>query len=353
MRTEAALILMTVIGLTCAAGDGWARFPVEHPVFPANVDDDDVPALKEQTAMVMDFSRDQINDWIVAKSSFQMIACPNCEYPGGRRDRKNYWRWTPEAPEQITCANCGMVHPNEQYPMSEVEEIVDPTGQVQQFPCYPGEDGYKYYITGKIENARKQYMEREVPKLADLYAATGDDRYALQAAEILDRLADVYPHYNVQICRRGGSPLLIENIEILEPDENGLVEVPPVNSGTAGVNEGAHYPYWSNRRGDGWNGWFYSEMPLSLAYAWDRIATCPGISEDMRANVEGYLRATANYARSYPPYLGNMDPSLIRGFAVIGRVIGEPEFVHDALRRVELILNNRFFPDGNWREAAP
>ncbi|MFP4250971.1 MAG: hypothetical protein ACLFU7_15020, partial [Armatimonadota bacterium] len=353
MRTEAALILMIVIGLVYGAPDASARFPVQHPVFPANVDDNDVPALKEQTAMVMEFTPEEIDDWIVAKSSFQMIACPNCEYPGGRRDRKNYWRWTPDAPEQITCANCGMVHPNEQYPMSEVDEIVDPTGQVQQFPYYPGEDGYKYYIAGKIDNARKRHMESMVPRLANLYAATGEDEYALQAAAILDRLAEVYPHYNVQICRRAGSPLLIEDIEILEPDENGLVEVPPVDSGRAGGNDGAHYPYWSNRRGDGWNGWFYSEMPVGLAYAWDRIAGCGEIGEDVRVNVEDYLRATANYARSYPPYLGNMDPSLIRGFAVIGRVIGEPEYVHDALRRVELSLENRFFPDGNWREAAP
>jgi len=48
-----------------------------------------------------------------------------------------------------------------------------------------------------------------------------------------------------------------------------------------------------------------------------------------------------------------MDPSLIRGLAAIGRVIGEPEFVHDALRRVKLILGWQFYPDGIWREASP
>ncbi|MGI5817575.1 MAG: heparinase II/III domain-containing protein [Armatimonadota bacterium] len=359
MRIEAVLMLMAVLAIV-TMGDAWARFPVDHPVYPAEVGEEQVPLLIEQTAMVMEFTREQIDDWIVAKSSFQMVACPNCEYPGGRRDRKNYWRWTPDAPEQITCANCGMTHFNEQYPMSEVQETVDPTGQAQQFPYYPGDDGYRYYLAGKIDNARKQHMERTVPRIADLYAATGEGRYARQAAQILDRLADAYPHYNVQICRRSGSPLLVEEIEILQPDANGLVEVPPPDSGRAGSNENAHYPYWSNRRGDGWNGWLYSEMPTGLAYAWDRIASSEEIErlseelgKDVRANIQDYFRATANYTRSYPPYLGNMDPSLIRGFAVIGRVIGEPEFVHDALRRIPLILENRFFPDGNWREAAP
>lgn len=353
MRPKAVLILLAMTGVVCATGVAWGRFPVDHPVFPKDVSEDGVAALKEQTAMVMDFSREEIDAWIVAKSSFQMVACPNCEYPGGRRDRKSYWSWSPDRPEQITCTNCGMIHINEEYPMSEVEEITDPTGAVQRFPYYPGEDGYRYYLSGKIDNERKKYMERAVQRLADLYSGTGDDRYALQAAQILDRLADAYEHYNVQICRREGSPLLIEEIEILQPDEHGLVEVPPALTGEAGGDDGAHYPYWSNRRGDGWNGWLYSEMPISLAYAWDRIAACEQIDEPVRENVEGFLRATANYARSYPPYLGNMDPSLISAFSVIGRVIGEPEYVHDALRRVRLILQNRFFPDGNWREAAP
>lgn len=360
MRFEAVWVAFIVIGFLFTSGSSWARYPVEHPVFPTSVPEERVPQLLEQTAMVMELTRDEIDDWIVAKSSFQMIACPNCEYPGGRRDRKNYWRWSPDTPEQVNCANCGITHPDDRYPMSEVDLITDPTGQVQQFPYYPGADGYKYYIAGKIDNARKQYMERMVPQITELYVATEDDRYARQAAQILDRLAEVYPHYNVQICRRPGSPLLIEDIAILEPDENGLVEVPEPGTGVAGRNDGAHYPYWSNRRGDGWNGWLYSEPAIALAYAWDRIAASEEIGRlsddldsDVRENVEGYLRATANYARSYPPYLGNMDPTLIRAFAVIGRVIGEPEFVHDALRRVPLILKNRFFPDGNWREAAP
>ncbi len=360
MRSRIAGVIM--LGVLCVfmCASAWARFPVEHPVFPIEVPEERIPQLQEQTAMVMELTRDEIDEWIVARSSFQMIACPNCEYPGGRRDRTNYWRWTPDAPEQIHCANCEITHPDDRYPMSEVDLITDPTGQVQEFPYYPGEDGYKYYITGKIDNARRQYMERIVPRIAELYVATEDDRYARQAAQILDRLADAYPHFNVQICRRAGSPILLEDIEILEPDEHGLVEVPEPGTGRAGRDDGAHYPYWSNRRGVNWNGWLYAEPVTALAYAWDRIAASDEIDrlsddlgKDVRENVNGYLRATANYARSYPPYLGNMDPTLIRAFAVIGRVIGEPEFVHDALRRVPLILENRFFPDGNWREAAP
>lgn len=337
-----------------------AAYPVLHPVFqPAAASAESVAAERAATALVMSFDRAAIDRWIVAKSSFQMVACPNCEWPGGRRDRKNYWRWTPDDPERIRCVHCGAVYPDERYPLSALQRSTDPTGHVQEFPYFPGRDGYRYYLAGKLENARKQYMESLVPRLARLYSATGEACYAWQAAQILDRLAEAYPHYNPQVCRREGSPLLLE-LPILAAPDDGLVPVPPFGRGVPGRDDGAYYPYWSNRRGDGWNGWLYSEMPTQLAYAYDAIAASPELDRlstelgrDVRAGLRQFFLDTANYVRSYPPYAGNMDPSIIQGFAVIGRVIGEPELVHDALRRVQLILDKRFYPDGNWEEGAP
>ena len=352
-----ALFVLSVVAFV-AGGGGSLAAEVQHPVFPSSVAPRQVAGLKARVEKVMGFSRAEIDQWIVAKSSFQMVACPNCEWPGGRRDRKNYWRWSVEDPERVHCTHCGAIYPDQRYPMSAVDRIVDPTGQEQEFPYYPGKDGYKYYLTGKIDNARKQYMEQIASVLASLYVGTHDARYARQAALILDRLAAAYPHYNVQICRREGSPLLLKT-EILQAPE-GLVAVPRAISPTIGRNDGSHYPYWSNRRGDGWNGWYYSELPTSLVYAYDAIAASDALDRlsaelghDVRGRICGFFRDTANYARSYPIYLGNMDPTLISGFAVIGRVIGEPELVHDALRRVRLILERQFYPDGTWREGAP
>ena len=347
-----SVILLVVAAEVTLAGD------VKHPVFPPTIQGHQVRALKTQAAKVMGFSRDEIGRWIVAKSSFEIVACPNCEWPGGRRDRKNYWRWSPDDPEHVRCTHCGIVYPDPRYPMSAVEQITDPTGKVQEFPYYPGKDGYKYYLAGKVDNARKQYMEHAVSTLAALHVATRHAAYARQAAMILDRLAEAYPHYNVQICRREGSPLLLK-LPILNASD-GLVAVPKAESPTAGQNDVSYYPYWSNRRGDGWNGWYYSELPTAMVYAYDLIAASDALDHlsvdlghDVRARICGFFRDTANYVRSYPMYLGNMDPTLIGGFTVIGRVIGEPEFVHDALRRLRLILERQFYPDGNWREGSP
>ena len=353
------LLVAIAFSMACCTVSGVAGdWEVKHPVFPRSVEGRRVASLKAQAAKVMGFSREETNRWIVMQSSFQVVACPNCEWPGGRRDRKDYWRWSPEDPEHICCSHCGIVYPNARYPMSAIERIKDPTGEVKEFPYYPGKDGYKYYLTGKIDRARKHYMEGMVTVLADLYAATRDASYARQAALILDRLAEAYPHYNVQICRREGSPLLL-NLPILKATD-GLVAVPKEKPAVAGRDDGCYYPYWSNRRGTGWNGWYYSEMPVALAYAYDAIAASGALDRlsvelrrDVRGGICGFFRDTANYARSYPLYLSNMEPSLISGFAVIGRVIGEPEFVHDAVRRVRLILEQQLFPDGNWREGSP
>jgi len=236
--------------------------------------------------------------------------------------------------------------------------MTDPTGKRQEYPYWEAPDGYRYYLQGKVENCKKQYMERMAGALARLYVGTGDSGAARQAARILTRLADAYPHYNAQICRKKGSPVLLD-IPSLEPPD-GVQPVPGLAEDMQGLATPTHYPYWSNRRGDGWNGWHYSEMPVALVRAYGLVAASPVLDalsnesgRDVRAHIEGFFRATANFCRSYPIYLGNMDPSLIRGLATIGRVIGEPVFVHDAMRRARLLLDWRLFPDGNWRECAP
>lgn len=359
MKATAALPLVS-LALTLFMAMGPVRgYEVSHPVFPDS-DGHSVDQLRERTRLVMDMSAEQIAEWLPMKSPIYIVACPNCEYPGGKRDRKlsSYSHWTPEKPDQLTCRNCGMVFPNEKYPMDQVDRIEDPTGQVNKYRYWEGEDGYKYYLPARIHACRKQYLESMVEDLSKLYAATKQDQYARQAGIILARLAEVYPHYNVQRCRKSGSPVLYD-IEILDPPD-GIQPVPGLAREMEGHRTETHYPYWANRRGGGWNGWFYSEMPTHLVYGYDLIAESEALDdlsdesgEDVRQSIEDFFRGTANYARSYPIYLGNMDPTLIRGLAVIGRVIGEPEFIHDGLRRAKLILKWQFFPDANWKECAP
>src|SRR5471032_3336416 len=53
-------------------------YPVHHPVFPATVSPADAVRLRQETALVMGFTPAEMDDWIVARTSIENIACPNC-----------------------------------------------------------------------------------------------------------------------------------------------------------------------------------------------------------------------------------------------------------------------------------
>jgi hypothetical protein len=328
----------------------------QHPVFPARLSADRVSSLERDVAAVMQFSPQKIDEFIVARTSHYNIACPNCD--AGNRQRVG-WQWSVDDPDHITCGYCGMVFPNDKYPLDKVTTVTDATGIVHDYAYYEGKEGYKHYIRMHVDYRKKAYMESSVVQIARLYAATGEEQYARQAALILNRLADVYPHYNVHgITDFATCAPVVYDLKRLPAPADGLQPVPGLAKDLRGYE--TPYPYCSTLRGDGIDNWFYDEMCPQLAYAYDLVANSEefdklsaALGKDVRQNIKDFFRATANYARTFPIYLGNMDPTLITGLAVIGRVIGEPEFVHDALRRVKLILGWQFYPDGIWREASP
>jgi len=74
---------------------------------------------------------------------------------------------------------------------------------------------------------------------------------------------------------------------------------------------------------------------------------------DVRERIENDLfRAAVEFVRTYPIYLGNMDPTIHRGLITVGRVLGEPDYVHDAANRITQLFTKRFFFDGMWKEGA-
>ncbi len=332
-------------------------YEVKHPVFPPEVSRDEIASLQEQIAPVMAFGQDEIAHFAVPRTTFFNVACPNCD--GGTVSDSDRWIWAVDQPDRITCKFCGMVFPNEGYPLDHETTVTDSTGARHTYRYWRGDDGYKHYMDMRVENCRKVYIERSAGDLARLYGTTGEDRYARQALPILHRLAEVYPHYSPHGIESFGTMApQIHDIQMLPQPADGLQPVPGLAQDLPDYE--TPYPYCSGMRADGGDNWFYAEMPAHLAVAYDQVAgsgelerLSNELGEDVEQGFEDFLRATANYARTFPIYLGNMDPSLIRGLATIGRVIGEPEFVHDALRRARMILHRQFYPDAIWREGSP
>ncbi len=353
--TGAALMLLAAPGFHARS------YPVNHPVFPVDPEKVDVGKLRAETEQAMAFTPAQIDELLVARTTFYNVDCPNCE--GGNPSRAERWIWSIDDPDHIKCKFCGMVFPNDNYPLDKEDRITDSTGEVHSYRYWEGEAGYKHYLQMRIDNCKKRYIEGMAKKLASLYAATGEDKYARQAALILNRVADVYPHYSPHGVESWGTmATIIYEIQPPPVPEDGLWPVPTDGSGYNRFPPlgKAIYPYCSARWGDSGDNWFYAEMPYSLALAYDRIAPSSELDklseelgEDVPAKLEDFFRQTANFARTFPVQLGNMTPKLCRAFAVIGRVIGEPEFVHDAFRRIWRMLEVRFYPDGIWREGTP
>ena len=102
-----------------------------------------------------------------------------------------------------------------------------------------------------------------------------------------------------------------------------------------------------------WDWWAYMDIPEDLLQAYELVRPSGVLDEAAQRRIEADLfHASVAFVRSYPPALSNMDPTLLRGLITAGRVLGEPEYVHDAIRRIDLLARRQFFADGVWREGA-
>ena len=73
----------------------------------------------------------------------------------------------------------------------------------------------------------------------------------------------------------------------------------------------------------------------------------------MRARIEhDFFRGAIRQDGFHGPVYGNASPRIYEGYAVIGRVIGDPGLVHEAVRRSRGIFERKFFFDGFWCEGS-
>ena len=136
--------------------------------------------------------------------------CPHCvgehSLMGG-----GHFRWTIDAPDLLTCADCGMVYPNDAYPETGVLECPR-MGQTFTYYETPEEranpDARAHYalkwlsdrptmtsFSGYIRFRKAGWAWGQALTLAKLYAVTGEIACAERAVWILDRFARVYPNY--------------------------------------------------------------------------------------------------------------------------------------------------------------
>lgn len=278
---------------------------------------------------------------IPERSGIYFVGCPNCE--GGTQEGQI--SWTVERPDEVFCRFCGMRYPNEKFPENQVLRIPNPRAEVQEYPCYEAptppprprpasapqtdpKEGYRYFFRAKGWYLAREYFAGAAHDLAVLYHLTGDRSCARRAALILDRFAQVYPGYCVHY------------------------DLPFIQKIIFSGDQGFPYPV-EHYRAAKWSWWAYMDIPENLIRAYDLIRASGEVDEGMQRRVEDDLfRASVAFIRAIPVALGNMDPTLLRGLIVAGRVLGEPDYIHDAVDRIGRLVRGQFFGDGMWREGA-
>lgn len=301
----------------------------------------DVEHIRQRLGPVMQLSEAELLRLIPERSGIYFVGCPNCD--GGTQEGQI--SWTIERPDEVFCRFCGMRFPNEKFPENRVLLVKNPRGEVQEYPCYeaptppprprpasapqtaPGE-GYRHFFRAKGWYLAREYFADAAHDLAALYHLTGDRSCARRAALILDRFAQVYPGYCVHY------------------------DLPFIQKIIFSGDQGSPYPVEPYRAAK-WSWWAYMDIPEGLIRAYDLMRDSGEMDGAMQRRIEDDLfRASVSFVRAIPALLTNMDPTLLRGLIVAGRMLGEPDYIHDAVDRIGRLVRGQFFVDGMWREGA-
>jgi hypothetical protein len=299
------------------------------PVFPPAEGLEDNPALEEELRAIRALSDDQLAALVPAKNGLSFCGCPNCD--AGTQDSQLKWLgW--KDPKRVQCRFCQMIFPNDQYPENQSRSVLNPRGEPVVYRYFRDKDGANHYFSAAADYDCKGWLGRVALRLASLAHNNGDPAPARQAVRLLDAFGEKYPGWCVMSDRAYAA--------------DGPLDSYPAKP----------HPY----NGGIWSRWYYYDIPLDLLFAydlvrdspeWRRLSAAKGI--DTRKRLEdGVFRASVAFVREYEERMSNISPRLYHGLVVAGRVMGEPDFVHDGVDRFRRFLRSQFYFDGMWREGS-
>ncbi len=306
-----------------AVGSGSAG--VAHPVYPVAASPERIEALKEAVAPLMGMGEEEMVGLAPDRTGFRFTGCPHCD----EGSHQSQLVWTIEDPHHVTCRYCGMGFPNETYPEDRVLKVINPIGEEVAYPYWEDDKGEQYFFGAKGWWCARFYFASRAKDLGELYQMTGERAYARRAALILSTFARYYPGFLVCLD------------EVHTP--KAFYREPP-------------FP----RRGGKWGEWRYTEIPTDLVFAYDWIYDSGELEQlsdevgvDVKERIENdFFRGGVRQDDFHGPLYTNASPSTYEGYAVFGRVLGEPGLVHEAVRRSRGLFERWFFVDGFWCQGS-
>ncbi|MBI3923424.1 MAG: heparinase II/III family protein [Armatimonadetes bacterium] len=325
------LAVMTLVSLrVCFAQEG--KDKVKHPVLTHNIDPNRASEYESAVKRVMAMSEAEMLRLIPTKSAILFCGCPHCN--GGQQDN-NQFDWTIERPFELKCKYCGYVFPSDEYPTKWTATGVNALGETVTYGYYFDEKTNRdFWFEAHADYLRRAWFVSQCLALAQAYQATQKPEYARRAALILNQFAAAYPHMAVL------KQWPYQRRDVVKP-------TPP-------------FP-WD---GGKWGRWMEDEVPGSLPEAYDLICDSGELDKlskeqgaDVRKRIENdFFRAMIDYALTFGKeptggHLNNMAYTYTRNMINLGRIMGEPEYVHWGYRWVGNMLSDGFMFDGMWKEA--
>ncbi|MDH7568549.1 MAG: heparinase II/III family protein [Armatimonadota bacterium] len=317
--------LLSVLSLLGAA------VGVSHPVYDYGVARMEPARHEAAVQRVMAMSEAEMLSLVPETPYARFCECPNC-FGGVQGD--NVLRWSVDRPAELTCRFCGtVVWPNPRYPDDQVMEGKNRLGETVRFRFYlHPQKQTRHFFAAHALMYRRAWLLNQCRLLGIAYQATGKEEYARRVALVLDKIATVYPHYPV-IANGNG-----RHRDFL-----------------FARSQEAPYP-WDGGR---W-GWHYpaDEVPADVLTLFDLVCDSAAMQAlsaergyDVRARVvNDFFRPTVEAVRKAPRHISNY-VAYLGNIAALGRVIGEPEWVHWAVRWIGANLEAGCFYDGCWHES--
>lgn len=310
-------------------------------------------------------------DWrarVPEQTPFISCDCPACgRYHLPRGLDGALWKFSP--PDRITCRHCGTSFPNDQFPLNDQQTLLNTLGEAVTVRFHRDRAGKRFALPGVIDSWRNGWLIEKMKVLAQLFALTGEERYARPVAVVLDRYAQVFPHYLVkqfdqQHVTQDGKALIQQYYSYVSTGGPWKVNGRTVGTKPAepqASNERTSTPYgWTQSRW-GWGRWG-DELPLPLveiyhsvkrSAAFEQLSAQVGYDVRRRLMDDLFGNAVA-YLREYPFWfhITNNAGRQVGDIVRAGRMLEQPDWVHFGYRwSREVIEKYHFTREGGFVES--
>lgn len=260
-------------------------------------------------------------------NGFRRVASPAA--PDANQDRgTGNFKWDPSEPNQMECVRSGKIFPNpDEYPTSGETLFGNQRGEKVAFPYVERRDGVKCYLEPRLWAFQIDHILDRLPEVAR--------RDPSGAARVLYELSLRYPGF-VQTFDHHWSPSSVE-------EDIG----PPYRQARSGV-----WASWPEHREVG--------QTLKLAEAYDLLRETDVMEQlsrekgvEVADQIEfGLIRPSVQHFRSFSIHNHNIDGYGYQDWVELAKVLGEPDYLHEALERTESMAADEFFVDGFFNEIT-